>query len=114
MKPVIALALILACLMVATPAAGQVEGFAIVNQTGAALSNVAVRRVGDREWQPLTIAPTAGASARASFTNPDCAFDLRAAVAGAGTATWSGVNLCDVKSVTLNRDRSGRTWVDYD
>ncbi len=114
MKPVIACALILACLMFGTPVTGEVSGFSIVNQTGAALSNVAVRRVGDREWQPLAIAPAAGASARASFTNPDCAFDIRAAVAGAGTVIWSGVNLCDVKSVTLNRDRSGRTWVDYD
>ena len=48
------------------------------------------------------------------FENPDCAFDLRATVAGAGQVVWSGVNLCDVKSVTLNRDAAGRDWVDYD
>ena len=38
------------------------------------------------------------------FTDPDCAFDIRANVAGAGPVTWAGVNLCDVKSVTLKRD----------
>jgi hypothetical protein len=28
--------------------------------------------------------------------------------------TWAGVNLCDVKSVTLKRDDSAGAWVDYD
>ena len=28
--------------------------------------------------------------------------------------TWAGVNLCDVKSVTLNRDAAAGAWVDYD
>ena len=56
----------------------------------------------------------AGASGRADFKQDDCAFDIRATVAGAGQLVWSGVNLCDVKRVTLNRDSSGRHWVDYD
>ena len=98
----------------AAPSAAQVNGFSIVNQTGSAMSGLALRRVGSSEWFPLTVAPAAGASIRAPFTNPDCAFDLRATVAGAGEVTWNGVNLCDVKSVTLNRDRAGRLWVDYD
>ena len=29
-------------------------------------------------------------------------------------AVWAGVNLCEVKSVTLNRNASGATWADYD
>jgi hypothetical protein len=28
--------------------------------------------------------------------------------------TWTDVNLCDVKSVTLNRNESAGAWVDYD
>jgi hypothetical protein len=42
-----------------------------------------------------------------------CAFDLRASTGGA-PATWSSVNLCDVKTVTLNRRSDGTLWVDYD
>ena len=49
-----------------------------------------------------------------TFSDPDCAFDIRANVAGAGPTTWTDVNLCAVKSVTLNRDGSAGAWVDYD
>ena len=98
----------------ASPAEAGVDGFGIVNNSGAPMSGVALRRVGSSEWKPLAVAPAAGAKVRASFTDPDCAFDLRATVAGAGEVIWRGVNLCDVKSVTLNRDRAGRLWVDYD
>lgn len=107
-------ALMLASLALAAPATAAVDGFAIVNQTGGALSNLALRRVGDRTWQPLAVAPAAGASARSDYKSNDCAYDLRATVAGAGQVVWNGVNLCDVKRVTLNRDSSGRHWVDYD
>ena len=110
----LARALILASLVMAAPAAGQVRGFVLVNQTGAAIRDIAVRRVGGSEWQPIAVAPDVGASARANFTHDDCAFDLRATVAGSGQLVWGGVNLCDVKRVTLNRDSSGRRWVDYD
>ena len=114
MSNVVARALILLSVALATPAAGSVNGFAIVNRTGGALRDVALRRVGDRAWQPLSLAAAPGASARVDFKDKDCAFDLRATVAGVGRLLWSGVNLCDVKSVTLNRDSSGRLWVDYD
>jgi hypothetical protein len=49
-----------------------------------------------------------------AFSDPDCAFDIRATVKGAGPTTWAGVNLCGAKSVTLNRDGSAGAWVDYD
>ena len=104
----------LIALSAATSANAGVNGFVVVNQTGAALSGVELRRVGGSDWVPLSAAPAPGASASAAFKDPDCAFDLRGTVAGAGQAVWRGVNLCDVKSVTLNRDKSGRTWVDYD
>ncbi len=48
------------------------------------------------------------------FDDPDCAFDLRASVTGAGQTMWTGVNLCGVKRLTLNRDSAGRSWVDYE
>ena len=114
MDRLFARALILASLVLAAPVAAQVRGFSIVNQTGAALRDVAVRRVGDREWRPLGAAPAPGASARADFAHEDCAFDLRATVAGVGQIVWNGVNLCDVKRVALHRDSAGRRWVDYD
>ncbi|MDQ3143297.1 MAG: hypothetical protein M3Q57_00245 [Pseudomonadota bacterium] len=100
----------------AAPAAalGQVDGFSLINKSGAALSGVPLRRIGSDEWLPLPVAPGAGANVRAPFASPDCAFDLRATVAGGDQVTWRGINLCDVKSVTLNRDRAGRSWVEYD
>ncbi len=106
--------LTLASLGLAAPAAAAFDGFVIVNQAGGALSDLALRRVGDRAWQPLTVAPAAGASSRADYKDSDCAFDLRATLAGVGQIVWNKVNLCDVKSVTLNRDSFGRQWVDYD
>jgi len=107
-------ALIFASLALAAPAQAAIDGFTIVNQTGGALSNLALRRVGDPPWQSLAVAAAPGASARVDFAHKDCAFDLRANIAGVGQIMWSGVNLCDVKRVTLNRDSSGRHWVDYD
>ena len=49
-----------------------------------------------------------------AFANPDCAFDIRAVLADGSNATFSGVNLCDVTVVTLNRGQNGQLWVDYD
>ena len=114
MDKLVARALILASLVLAAPASGAVDGFILLNQTGAALRDVALRRVGDGAWHPLALAPAPGASARASFKHGDCAFDIRASIAGVDQVVWSGINLCDVKRVTLNRDSSGRRWVDYD
>ena len=62
--------------------------------------------------EPVADAP--GARSPVNFRNDDCAFDIRAAVAGAGTVTWAGVNLCEVKSVVLKRDPQAGAWVDYD
>ena len=106
---------IIAALALAAPAAGSaVNGFGIVNKAGGAMSAMALRRIGSTEWIPLSITPPPGATVQVPFQNPDCAFDLRANVAGVGQVTWGGLNLCDVKSVTLNRDQGGRAWVDYD
>jgi len=98
----------------ASPAlAAGASNFTLVNGTGVALADVSIRRAGTQEWKTLGAAPSPGARSPVAFSDPDCAFDLRANVAGT-PVTWAGVNLCAVKSVTLNRDGSAGAWVDYD
>ena len=97
-----------------TPVEAGVAGFAIINGVGTDISAMSIRRVGSGQWQPLGAAPAAGKSASAAFTDPDCAFDLRATLAGGTVVTWAGVNLCDVKLLTLRRNDAGLAWVDYD
>jgi hypothetical protein len=96
------------------PALAGASGFAVVNAAGADISGMSIRRVGSNSWQPLSLAPAAGKSASAAFTDPDCAFDLRATMSGGATVTWNGVNLCDVKLLTLRLNDAGLAWVDYD
>lgn len=98
----------------ASPAFAGASAFTLVNGTGGALSNVSIRRAGTNDWKPLGAAPAPGARGAVQFSDPDCAFDIRATVGGSGPLTWAGVNLCDVKSVTLNRDPAAGAWVDYD
>ena len=96
------------------PAAADAGNFTLVNKTGAAISGMQIRRVGSNAWQPIGVAPPSGARVAVAFANPDCAFDIKANLAGGGSATFTGVNLCDVTTVTLNRGPSGDLWVDYD
>ena len=106
---------ILALIMApASAVAGGAGNFTLVNGTGGGISEVSIRRAGTNDWKPLGAAPAAGARGAVQFNDPDCAFDIRATVAGGGPVTWAGINLCDVKSVTLNRDASAGAWVDYD
>ena len=107
----------LAALLVAAtpvPALAGASGFTVTNATDGALSALAIRRTGTDNWQALAGSPAPGASSSVAFSDPDCAFDLRATVAGGTTATWSGVNLCGTSRLTLRRRPSGETWVDYD
>ena len=94
--------------------AGGASNFTLVNGTSGGISEVAIRRAGTSDWKPLGAGPAAGERGPVQFNDPDCAFDIRATVAGAGPTTWAGVNLCDVKAVTLKRDPSSGAWVDYD
>ena len=110
----IALAAALVAASSAPALAAGASTFALVNGTGGPLSEVSIRRAGSNEWKPLGAAPSPGGRGTVQFSDPDCAFDIRATVAGSGATTWAGVNLCDVKSVTLNRDASAGAWVDYD
>ena len=111
------LRLLIAAAMVAAPtsaAFAQASGFVLVNGTGANVGEVQIRRAGTQDWRKLGSAPSAGARGKVDFKDPDCAFDLQASVPGVGPVTWSGVNLCDVKSVVLKRDQQAGAWVDYD
>jgi len=103
----------LATLVLSAPALAGASSFTLVNGTGGGLAEVSIRRAGTQEWKPLGTAPAPGARGPVTFNDPDCAFDIKATVGG-NAVTWAGVNLCDVKSVTLNRDASAGAWVDYD
>jgi hypothetical protein len=97
----------------ASPALAGASNFNLVNGTPVALGDVSIRRAGTNEWKSLVPARSPGASGSIQFKDPDCAFDIRANVAGS-PVTWTGINLCDVKSVTLKKDDSAGAWVDYD
>ena len=112
--PMKKIVLFAALLGAAGPALAGASSFTLVNGTGAALSELSIRRAGTQVFKALGSAPAPGARGSISFSDPDCAFDIRANVAGAGPVTWAGVNLCDVKSVTLNHGGSTGAWVDYD
>ena len=101
-------------LLTPAPALAGAGNFTVVNATGQDIAALSIRRFGTGSWQGLGAAPRSGARSLVQFSNEDCAFDIQAKLSGGATATWSGVNLCDVKSVTLNRSESGAVWVDYD
>lgn len=86
----------------------------MINATGLNMTGLTVRRTGTEAWKPLGTAPSPGERGAIEFSDPDCAFDIQATLQGVGTVVWSGVNLCEVKTVTLNRSASGAIWVDYD
>lgn len=101
-------------LLLPAPALAGASSFSIVNAAGADISTLAIRRVGSTQWQPLGTSAPVGKTAAIRFSDPDCAFDLRATLANGATVTWTGVNLCDVKLLTLRRNAAGLAWVDYD
>ncbi|MCY7271164.1 MAG: hypothetical protein LH485_03795 [Sphingomonas bacterium] len=101
-------------LSLTVPALAGAVNFSIMNAAGANLSGLSIRRVGSGQWQSLGVSAQAGTSAAVTFSDPDCAFDLRATLTGGAIVTWPGVNLCAVKLVTLRRNAAGLAWVDYD
>ena len=113
-------ALLLASGAIAPAAAKVVHGAAgidLVNATDATIIGLFIRRTGTQAWAPLPATPERplkGAHAASKFTDPDCAFDIKATLDPGGVAVWTGVNLCEVKSLTLNRNAAGVTWADYD
>jgi hypothetical protein len=111
------LPIVAAAFAASPPALAQAGNFTIVNATNIDFTGLAVRRFGTSEWLPLTVSPSplpvAGRGA-AAFKDEDCAFDLRATLADGRHVVWPGVNLCQVKVVTLNQKAGGALWVDYD
>ena len=96
------------------PALAGATGFSVVNATGLNMTGLTIRRYGTEGWKALGSAPSPGARGSVQFADPDCAFDIQATLQGIGTVVWSGVNLCEVKTVILNRNASGALWVDYE
>lgn len=96
------------------PALAGAGNFTLINAAGADFTSLSIRRTGTGDWRSLAGAPAAGAASNVAFSDPDCAFDLRAGLAGGGSAQWDGVNLCGTSRLTLRRRPSGETWVDYD
>ena len=112
MKHVSAFALL--ALALAAPASAGAGGFTLVNGVSTPLKEIAIRRFGTQEWKKVSPAAAPGAKQSVNFSDPDCSFDIQAKVDGSGDVVWTGVNLCEVKTVTLNRSESGEIWVDYD
>ncbi len=100
--------------LVTVPATAGPSGFSIVNATGLNMNGLTIRRFGSGDWRPLGSAPSPGARSSLQFSDADCLFDIQASLHGVGTVLWSGVNLCEVKAVILNRNASGALWVDYE
>lgn len=101
-------------LLLVAPAAALAADVVVINQTGSAISSMSVRPFGGSTWQPVDGALSVGARRSVSAQGETCAFDIRAKLAGDGEATWSGINFCETKAVTLNRRPDGTTWADYD
>jgi hypothetical protein len=115
MKRLIALMITASAAAGAAPAAAQGAGaFSVVNQTGLNMTDLTIRRYGTQGWKALGSAPSPGGRTGVDFKDPDCAFDIQATLQGVGPVIWTGVNLCEVKAVILNRNASGALWVDYE
>ena len=117
MRKLLPMAFAAAVATVPVPASAQAGNFTIVNSTSIDFTGLSVRRFGTSEWLPLTVSPVpvrvAGRGA-ANFKDEDCAFDLRATLPDGRSVVWPGVNLCQVKVVTLNQKAGGALWVDYE
>jgi hypothetical protein len=114
MKRLVASLSAAAMMAMPVPALADAGNFTLVNRTGSDIVKMSIRRVGTSAWMPLGGNPSNGSRTAVAFKNIDCAFDIRADLSAGGSATFTGVNLCDVTTVTLNRGQGGQLWVDYD
>jgi hypothetical protein len=101
-------------LLATAPTAAFAADIAVVNQSGSAFTGIEVRAQGGKAWEPLSGGLGNGARRTLSGKGDNCLFDIRAKLAGDGQATWSDVNFCEAKAVTLSRRSDGTTWADYD
>ena len=116
MRKTLAIAIAVAA-VTPVPAVGQATSFTLVNNTDISFTGLMVRRYGSQQWQPLTVQPVplarSGGRGAVQFSDQDCAFDLQATLPDGQVVVWPGVNLCDAKVVSLNRNARGALWVDY-
>lgn len=104
-----------ALLILPVAASAAAGSFTLVNGTQGALTDISISRFGSNDWSALgVVLPGPRTRVTVNFSNPDCAFDIRAKLSTGGSALWRGVNLCEVKAVILHREQSGELWVDYD
>ncbi|MCA1652706.1 MAG: hypothetical protein ABR588_04425 [Sphingomicrobium sp.] len=108
------IAMIMSAVTAPATGASRVTGLNLLNGTGETMTALFIRRTGTQNWQSLPAKPARAARAAIPFTDVDCAFDIRATLEDGRDAVWRDVNLCEVKLLTLNRNGSGATWVDYD
>lgn len=99
------------------PAIAQAVNFTLINNSPIDFAELMVRRFGTDQWMPLVVAPVPvparGGQGAAQFSDPDCAFDLRARLPDGRHVVWPGVNLCEARVVILNQRANGALWVDY-
>ena len=103
-----------AMLALSSAAFAQIRAFSLSNGTDQPFAEVVIRDFDGGPWRPLLGSLPNGSSQKVQFTDDDCAFDIRATLTGGQQVTWSGVNLCEARVVTLNRRPDGTVWVDYD
>ncbi len=85
----------------------------VVNGTGADIQSVEVRDGPRGSWSGSAMRASNGARTSWSFDNDRCAYDLKVTLAGGESVTFSGVNPCDARQLTLRRNGASG-WVDYD
>lgn len=106
--------LLLATAMLAVAAPAEAADLSVVNGTGGTMLRISIRPYGGGAWKAIEGSLSSGASRTISSSGEQCAFDIRAELAGGAQATWADVNFCETKSVTLSRRPDGTTWADYD
>jgi hypothetical protein len=91
---------------VARRALAGTQDFMLVNQTGADINNLYVSETGKASWEEDVLGKAMlqnGASVPVTFQGRDaCVWDMMVKDKDGNSLTWSGINLCDVKTVVLH------------
>jgi hypothetical protein len=106
--------LALSLALVPAPVFAGPNGFSIQNGTGLIMTGLTIRNFPKGNWRELAGSAGPGARTTLKFEDANCAFDIQATLQGVGPVVWKSVNLCEVKTVVLNRNAQGVLWVDYE